>query len=475
MRSRIYNFESDEIVVHWDYHRCIHVEACIRALPSVFCRDQRPWIQPEQGSANAIVTACEVCPTGALHYTRKDGGGAEETPARNEIVVSQDGPLYVKGDVHIVDESGEPLLEETRVALCRCGHSRNKPLCDGHHEKAAFRHDGALTEAHLSGGVGGESEGGELTIRAVDPGPLMIKGSAERRQPRGGLSVPSESRRLKLSTIGRPIDLSFPTNRAILFLSLLALIAGVILGLTRGDPWAASLLNGLQWAGSAFLAWAIARETDPDRWHSAFFAAAGALVSVILLGPPSFLFLFWFLIALRYINRSTGEPPGALDFVALYGVKLWLGYSAHWTIPLLTFPTMFFAGIERFPRWLRVGLPLALPAAAVILGFTRGWHFAVPAWGLWELLGLLVIALAIIPVIVSYRVVRSVGDRTGAPLSPHRIQWALGWAVAAALILTLSGTASLQDLIPLWAAFAGTALGWAAERIANFTTSPNQE
>jgi len=181
MRSRIYDFEAEGITVHWDYHRCIHVEACIRTLPSVFYRHKRPWIDPTQASVEEVVRACEACPTGALHYTRKDGGPAEATPEKNEIVVSQDGPLFVKGDVSIADEAGEPILQETRVALCRCGHSRNKPLCDGSHEKEGFRHDGALTEAHLNGGAEGPSDGGALTIRAADPGPLLLQGSAEIR------------------------------------------------------------------------------------------------------------------------------------------------------------------------------------------------------------------------------------------------------------------------------------------------------
>jgi len=181
MRSRVYTFESDEIVVHWDYHRCIHVEACIRALPTVFDRDKRPWIDPSQASADEVAAACEACPTGALHYERKDGGPAEATPTKNRVTVGSDGPLFVKGDVHVTDATGETILLDTRVALCRCGHSRNKPLCDGSHEKVEFKADGALTEAHVASGDGDESDGGELVIRAADPGPLTIRGSAEIR------------------------------------------------------------------------------------------------------------------------------------------------------------------------------------------------------------------------------------------------------------------------------------------------------
>ena len=75
------------------------------------------------------------------------------------------------------------------------------------------------------------------------------------------------------------------------------------------------------------------------------------------------------------------------------------------------------------------------------------------------------IAVATIPVIASYRSVRSVGDRNGQALKPHRVQWALGWGVVAAMILTLTGTATIQDLVPVWTALAGTVIGWIIEKI----------
>lgn len=184
MRSRIYTFESEQIVVTWDYHRCIHVEACIRSLPTVFDRHRRPWIDPSQATADEVATACERCPTGALHYERLDGGSVEATPETNQITVCSDGPLYARGDVHVQNAAGEEILAETRVALCRCGHSRNKPLCDGSHEKAAFQADGALDDAVLDRGDGGIPEKGELVIRATENGPLTIQGSSEIRGDR---------------------------------------------------------------------------------------------------------------------------------------------------------------------------------------------------------------------------------------------------------------------------------------------------
>lgn len=181
MREKVFSFEADGIVIHWDYLRCIHVEACVRGLPAVFDRDRRPWIDATLASPDEIAEVCERCPTGALHYERRDGGPAERTPETNEITVTSNGPLFVRGDVRIVDADNEMLLRDTRVALCRCGRSRNKPLCDGSHEKAEFVASAALTDAALDRGDGDNPERGELTIRAMEPGPLMIRGSAQIR------------------------------------------------------------------------------------------------------------------------------------------------------------------------------------------------------------------------------------------------------------------------------------------------------
>ncbi|MBM7470631.1 CDGSH iron-sulfur domain-containing protein [Subtercola frigoramans] len=62
------------------------------------------------------------------------------TSERASIQAYTDGPLLVRGDVDIVDQSGAP-IERTRatVALCRCGVSSIKPFCDGTHKAVNFR------------------------------------------------------------------------------------------------------------------------------------------------------------------------------------------------------------------------------------------------------------------------------------------------------------------------------------------------
>ena len=51
------------------------------------------------------------------------------------ITPSDRGPYLVKGPVVLQDAEGNPYtLDKPVVALCRCGHSGNKPFCDGSHK-----------------------------------------------------------------------------------------------------------------------------------------------------------------------------------------------------------------------------------------------------------------------------------------------------------------------------------------------------
>ncbi len=78
------------------------------------------------------------------------------------IQISQNGPYIVSGGLPLckvsiaVNAEGESVswqqgkeypLQES-YALCRCGHSQNKPFCDGHHVKVSF--DGTETASRQS-------------------------------------------------------------------------------------------------------------------------------------------------------------------------------------------------------------------------------------------------------------------------------------------------------------------------------------
>jgi CDGSH-type Zn-finger protein len=60
--------------------------------------------------------------------------------AATKITVNSNGPFRVEGDFEIVDPQGNAfgLAGRTTVSLCRCGHSANKPFCDGSHKAVGF-------------------------------------------------------------------------------------------------------------------------------------------------------------------------------------------------------------------------------------------------------------------------------------------------------------------------------------------------
>lgn len=56
-----------------------------------------------------------------------------------DVVPLPNGPLRLSGPLEIVSGTGRTCNKVTQTHLCRCGHSKNKPYCDGSHAAAGFR------------------------------------------------------------------------------------------------------------------------------------------------------------------------------------------------------------------------------------------------------------------------------------------------------------------------------------------------
>jgi CDGSH-type Zn-finger protein len=58
-----------------------------------------------------------------------------------ELQLISKGPLRVEGNFVVLAPDGKPFELETpnEVYLCVCGHSSNKPFCDGNHKKTFIK------------------------------------------------------------------------------------------------------------------------------------------------------------------------------------------------------------------------------------------------------------------------------------------------------------------------------------------------
>jgi CDGSH-type Zn-finger protein/uncharacterized Fe-S cluster protein YjdI len=192
--TKVRHYTDERIDVSYDATRCIHAAVCVHRLPAVFDTARRPWILTSGGGADEIAAVVARCPTGALHATRLDGGPAENVPAENVIVPRPNGPLYVRGQLHLRAADVDVTLDDVRMALCRCGQSRNKPFCDNSHRDAGFRDPGTIPGATATTPNAGAADApdaadshGPLSIVASTDGPLAIEGSFALRTSDGSM------------------------------------------------------------------------------------------------------------------------------------------------------------------------------------------------------------------------------------------------------------------------------------------------
>jgi len=168
-----FEYPGERATVSWDGKLCIHIGECGRATGELFVGGRKPWCQPDAATDDEVEDVVLRCPTGALSVRFADGTDPEKPPAENTLNVAYNGPLFVRGDLQIDGAPDNVPGLRFRAALCRCGHSKNKPYCDNSHEAAEFRDYGAVGDA------GGEIDepGGPLTIKPLKDGPVLVKGN----------------------------------------------------------------------------------------------------------------------------------------------------------------------------------------------------------------------------------------------------------------------------------------------------------
>ncbi len=126
------------IVVKRDYSLCSQSGFCANR----FRRIEQMLSHTDDTEIRALVMAMvERCPSGSYVYSIQEGEEDIEPDLPQQIAVTTEitsdgpieGPLWVTGNIPIERADGQPLETRNRVVLCRCGRSKNMPLCDGTH------------------------------------------------------------------------------------------------------------------------------------------------------------------------------------------------------------------------------------------------------------------------------------------------------------------------------------------------------
>jgi hypothetical protein len=262
-----------------------------------------------------------------------------------------------------------------------------------------------------------------------------------------------------ITAIGRPVDPRYPTNLAIAVVTALVAAAGAAWQWLTGAPFLDGALWGIGAGLAVFVAWALARELDPDHDLSAFVGAGLTLVALPFLGLPRLLPLFWMILALRIVNRTVGLPAASLDSLAVIGLGLWLTWRGGWTYGLATVAALFLDGQLKPPlrrHLLLSGVMMAATAVLTLLGE------AAPG-GEWDLRWLrFATYLAGLLFFITTETLddpKALCDVTGEPLRPARVRAAQLLALITALMVSSrSGQEGIIALLPLWVAMLGVAL-----------------
>ncbi|MCL7959835.1 MAG: hypothetical protein M8861_06560 [marine benthic group bacterium] len=258
----------------------------------------------------------------------------------------------------------------------------------------------------------------------------------------------------RFSSIGRPIDRRYPTNQAIAGLALVVAILGFAVRRLTGTHPLESFTGALVLAIGFFLAWAIARELDPDHDASAFVAAALSLVPQTVLGRPDLAGVLLILLVLRIVNRTVGpaaQPLDTIGILALVGVAVWRGQ------PVLALAA---AGAFVLDAILDPAHRIHLAAAGAsigLLGVGLSRSAGTAPVPLTLLMGLaLALMVPFLFLIAASGSPRTFSDTGGNLLRGRRVR-AAQWLALAAMAgsILVGGQAGLASLSPLWAALVG--------------------
>jgi CDGSH-type Zn-finger protein len=114
---------------------CIHAGFCTTRLSKVWSMINQTDDPEVRTRLRSMV---QHCPSGRLEIASSAEAPADEPEFIPSVAIIPNGPLWVRGGIPVEAPDGFTYEVRNRVTLCRCGHSQNKPYCDGTHAEVGF-------------------------------------------------------------------------------------------------------------------------------------------------------------------------------------------------------------------------------------------------------------------------------------------------------------------------------------------------
>lgn len=261
----------------------------------------------------------------------------------------------------------------------------------------------------------------------------------------------------QFTSIGRTLDPRYPTNLAILLASVAAGIVAGLVAIISGESTGAALIAGIVCAASVFVAWALARELDPDHNRSAFLAAGTAFTASFFVEMPNFFALFAVVMLLRVVNRTVGPPAKLFDTLGVLVIAGIVIFTGTWMFGIVAVAALVMDSILQNPHrrhLIAAGVVVLMIAARfVLLDVDEPQALST----MMMVIELAVTALFIVAMF-SMREVHTTSDANDERLAVHRVQAGMGIGLMAVLVMLWNGNAGMIAMAPLWTALFSVAV-----------------
>ncbi len=210
-------------------------------------------------------------------------------------------------------------------------------------------------------------------------------------------SGPERTGVYRFTSIARPIDPSYLTNKALLYILPVVALVNALLAVVT-DLGVAPLTSALNGVLVALVAWALTRELAPDFVEAAFVALVIAWLANLAFGTSQVLPVFATIVLLRVVNRSTGLPLTWFDTVSVFGFCSYMAMQAQQPIVVLVLALVFVldAVLEHPLRRHFLAAVVCLPVFAWMVYANSGFDMAQLTDRDWLMIGFFVLGAGLL-------------------------------------------------------------------------------